>query len=874
MAGGEGTRLRPLTANQPKPMLPLGNRPIMDHIIRHVRDHGFKDIVVTVQFLASQVRNYFGDGSDMGVDLTYATEPTPLGTAGSVRNAADRLQEPFLVISGDALTDIDVDELVRFHRQRGALATIALVRVPNPLEFGIVITTEDGRVERFLEKPHWGQVFSDTINTGIYVLEPEIFAAIPDGGPADFAADVFPKLLAEGAPLYGFVADGYWQDVGSLEAYQHAHQDILDGLVKVDVRGFQVRPGVWLGEGAELDPDATLTAPVLIGDFAKVEAGARLREYTVVGSGVVVKRKAFLHRAIVHDNAYIGPGASLRGCVVGRSADVKRGGRIEDGVVVGDNADVGPGAILQPNVKIYPYKTVEAGAIVNKSIIWEGRGARGLFDERGITGLANIDVTPELALRVAMALGSTLKKGSRVTLGRDASRVSRALKRTLVAGLNSAGVTCEDLELAPAPSVRFSATRSGASGGMYVRTAPDDSQSIELAIFGDDGTDLDEGARRRIERTYNREEFRRAFGQEMGELRYPPRAIEHYAAALVDGLDAAAVRRRGFKVVIDAGGGTATLVLPFLLPRLGLDSLIVNGQLDEARVAPTEEEHRGDLDRLAKLVTASGADLGVRFDAVGERLVLVDEGGAVLGLDRALLLYVDLMVRTGWGGAIALPVSTTRLAAELAGRHGYRVEGTKLAASALMRSAQREGVVFAGAEGGGYAFPALQPAYDALLAFGKLLELLSVHRIGLAEAVAALPEPFMVRRQVPTPWEKKGAVMRQLIEASKGRRVDATDGIKVFHQPPGGPAAPARSARSPGSATAVGAPPGSPAVVAPVPSTRPTAVAGPAADDWALVIPDPAEPVTHLWAEAGGEAEAAALADEYEALIRRVVDGG
>jgi mannose-1-phosphate guanylyltransferase / phosphomannomutase len=834
MAGGEGTRLRPLTANQPKPMLPVGNRPIMEHIIRHVRDYGFKDIVVTVQFLASQVRNYFGDGSDMEVDLAYATEPTPLGTAGSVRNAAEMLAETFVVISGDALTDIDLDEVVGFHRRRGALATVVLKRMPNPLEFGIVITRDDGRIERFLEKPHWGQVFSDTINTGIYVLEPEVFEHIPEGQPSDFAGDVFPRLLDQGAPLFGFVADGYWEDVGSLEAYQRAHQDILDGKVEVDVRGFQVRPGIWLGEGAEIDPDAVLTAPVLIGDFTKVEAGARLREYTVVGSGVIVKRDAFLHRAIVHDNAYIGPGTSLRGCVVGRNADVKRG-RVEDGVVVGDNAHIGHGAILQPNVKVYPYKTVEPGAIVTKSIIWEGRGARGLFGEDGVSGIGNVDLTPEMVLRVATAFGSTLKKGSRVTLGRDTSRVSRALKRAMIAGLNSAGVTCEDLELAPAPSVRFSAARMGASGGMYVRTSPKDSQSVELAVFGGDGSDVDEGTRRRIERTYYREEFRRTFGQEMGELRYPPRAVEHYAVALVHSLDDAVVRHRRFKVVIDAGAGTASLVLPHLLSRLSLDSLIVNGHLDETRVAPTEAERQADLDRLAKLVTASGADLGVRFDAVGERIVLVDERGAILGLDRALLLYVDLIVRTEGGGGIALPVSTTRLAAGLATRHGRQVHGCKLSTSAIMRAAQREGVVFAGAEGGGYVFPVLHPAYDGLLSFGKLLELLAVHDTTLGAAADALPEPSVVRRRVPTPWERKGAVMRQLVEASKGRRVDDTDGIKVFHTPAGSGGA----------------------------------EAGPWGDDWVLAIPDTVEPVTHLWAEAGDEPAAEALAEEYEALIRR-----
>jgi mannose-1-phosphate guanylyltransferase/phosphomannomutase len=833
MAGGEGTRLRPLTANQPKPMLPLGNRPMMEHIVRHVHNHGFRDIVVTVQFLASQVRNYFGDGSDMGVDLTYATETTPLGTAGSVKNAREQLQETFLVISGDALTDVDLGELVAFHRSSGAMATVALKHMENPLEFGIVITREDGRIERFLEKPHWGQVFSDTINTGIYVLEPEVFEHIPDG-PSDFAGDIFPKLLELGVPLFGFVVDGYWEDVGNLDAYQRAHQDILDGRVRLDLGGFEVRPGLWLGEGAEVDPDARLDGPVLIGDWAKVERNAHLREYSVIGNGVVVKAGAMLHRAIVHDNAYIGQGASLRGCVVGRSADVKHGGRVEDGAVVGDNANIGHSAILQPNVKIYPFKTVEPGATVTKSIIWEGRGATSLFDEQGVSGLANVDVTPELALRVAMAFGSTLKKGSRVTLGRDASRVSRAFKRALVAGLNSTGVTCLDLELAPEPAVRFAATKAGASGGMYVRTSPKDSQSIELAVFADDGCDLDAGARRKLERTFNREEFRRAFGREMGELRYPPRAIELYTAALLDAIDVRTVRERGFKLVIDAGGGTSQQVLPYLLPRLGLDTLTVNGQFDEARTSMDPALVGADLERLARLVTASGADLGVRFDPVAERITLVDERGTVLRLDRALLLYVDLVSRSAEPGDIALPVSTTRWANELAAKHGRTVVGTKLAASAVARVAQREGMIFAGAEGGGYAFPSLHPSYDGLMAFGKLLELLAAEGTGLSKAVDELPEVSLVRREIPTPWGRKGAVMRQIVEAAKDRHTVDTDGIKVFHGHGEG-------------------------------SSR--------ADDWVLVIPDTVEPTTHLWAEAASMPEADELADAYEALVRRAAEG-
>src|SRR6201985_2383398 len=182
MAGGEGTRLRPMTAHQPKPLLSVANRPIMEAVLRLLRRPGFTDTVVTVQFLAALVRNYFGDGEDFGMALQYATEEMPLGTAGSVKNAEDALRDgPFLVISGDALTDIDLSAMVAYHKKQGALVTVGLTRVPNPLEFGMIIVDDDGRIQRFLEKPTWGQVFSDTVNTGIYVMEPELLAEGPQG---------------------------------------------------------------------------------------------------------------------------------------------------------------------------------------------------------------------------------------------------------------------------------------------------------------------------------------------------------------------------------------------------------------------------------------------------------------------------------------------------------------------------------------------------------------------------------------------------------------------------------------------------------------------------------------------------------------------
>ncbi len=240
-------------------------------------------------------------------------------------------------------------------------------------------------MERFLEKPTWGQVFSDTVNTGIYVMEPEVFNYVAADTSVDWSGDVFPQLLKEGKPIYGFVAEGYWEDVGTHDSYVKAQADVLEGKVDVDIDGFEISPGVWVAEGAEVDAEAVLRGPLYIGDYAKVEAGVELREHTVLGSNVVVKRGAFLHRAIVHSNVYIGPQSNLRGCVIGKNTDVMRAARIEDGAVIGDECLVEEESIIAGNVRVYPFKTIEAGAYINTSVIWESRGQEHLFGARGVS---------------------------------------------------------------------------------------------------------------------------------------------------------------------------------------------------------------------------------------------------------------------------------------------------------------------------------------------------------------------------------------------------------------------------------------------------------------------------------------------------------
>ena len=824
MAGGEGTRLRPLTSNQPKPMMPMANRPLMEHVVRRLAGHGIDDIVVTVAFLASHIRNYFGDGSELGVSMRYATEDTPLGTAGSVRNAAAELDDTFLVISGDVLSDIDLDAVVKAHRASGALATIALRRVENPVDFGIVITNAEGWVERFLEKPTWGQVFSDTINTGIYVLEPQILDLIPEGEAVDFAEMVFPAALQRGMAIQGLVVDGYWEDVGTIEAYHRAHREVLDERVSVDIPGFRLGDGIWLGEGADVDPAAEITGPAIIGDNCRIEAGARVGEYTVLGSNVVVKHDASLARTIVHDHVYVGPGASLSGCIVGRSADLRRGARAEEGVVLGEECFVGEGALITQGVKVYPYKTVEAGAVVNSSIVWESRGQRTLFGRRGVRGLANVDVTAELAVRLAAAYGTSLKKGSVVCCSRDTSRVGRTLKRAVMSGLNLSGIHVEDLELAPVPLTRFHVRSERAQGGVTVRLSPDDAATVEIRFFDAQGADIDDVAKRKVERLLARDDFRRAFAGDIGDIVYPPRALEYYTAALLRSIDVEAVRARGFKLVLDTSFGSASVVLNPVLAKLGAEVLAVNPFAATAAAAHAGEDLATRLARVQTLVRASGSHLGVVFDPDGETLRLVDDTGHVLSDEESLLALLSLVAETRPGARVALPVAASREAERIAAASGATITWAKLSTAHLMEVAGSGGVDFAASGGGGYLWPDFLPAADAVATMAKALDLLALTGRPLSSVVAGLPSVHVAHETVSTPWERKGAVMRTTMEQAQDKELVLVDGIKVLH-----------------------------------------------ADGWALVLPDPEEPLTHVWAEGGSEGGARALAQEYAGRIRAVL---
>ena len=781
MAGGFGTRLRPLTTHVPKPMVPMGNVPIMEHALRLLRRHGFTDLRALLYFLPETITGHFGDGSRLGVTLGYVTPTADLGTAGAVKFAVGALAETILVISGDVLTDFDLGAAIAFHRERRAEATMVLTRVEHPLPYGVVITDEGGRVTRFLEKPSWGEVFSDTINTGIYVLEPSVFDLIPPQREYDFGKELFPALLAQGRALYGYVADGYWRDVGDLVEYRVAHLDLLQGRLRVEIPGTKltgIPASVWLDDGARIDPAAKLAGAVIVGRGARVEAGARVTD-SVIGPGAVVGEGAGVTGSVLWEGAEVGPGAVLKEVIIGRRALVRAKAFLAEGVAVGDFSKIGESSVVKANVKVWPYKEVEDGATLAVSLVWGERWSRALFGRYGVTGLANIEVSPEFASKLGAAFGASLGKRRAVITSRDHHKTSRMINRALMAGLLSVGVDVQDLGVAPIPVVRYQIPALGLAGGSHVRKSPYDRELLDIKFFDARGLDLAPEREKAVERLFFREDFYRAPMEETGALSFPHAGTDRYRDGLLRTVDRVVVRRAQLRIVLDYAFGPASAIFPSILGELGVDVISLSAYLDEARIAKSAEEFRRSLDQLSNIVRTLGADLGVLLDTGGEKLFLVDEKGEIVPGDLALVLVALLAMRTHPAGSVVVPITASQAVDRLAEEHGFALLRSRGSPRALAEAAMRPGVVLVGEELGGFIFPAFQPAFDAMAAVVKLLEMMARLEVRLHSLVRAVPESHVTRGEVPCPNEKKGAVMRRLLEHTKGQAVELVEGVRV-----------------------------------------------------------------------------------------------
>jgi len=823
MAGGEGSRLRPLTINRPKPMVSIVNKPCLGHIFDLVQRHGINDAFVTLQYLASQIQDSFGDGGALGMRLRYSVEESPLGTGGSVRQIGDALGDTFLVISGDALTDIDLSQVLAFHKERRAAVTLTLVHVANPLEYGVVISGEDGRITKFLEKPSWGEVFSDTINTGIYVIEPRVLERYQPGEAFDFSKDLFPALLAEGEPLYGYVASGYWTDVGSIPEYVRANADLLQGKLTAAPLGKEILPGVYTNGDVEIDESARITGPVYLGDGVKIGPEVEIIGPTVLRDYVAVDVGAIVDRSIVWRNSYIGERAELHGSIVGRQCALKSRVTLEEGSVIGDHCVVNDNARVRSQVKIWPDKQIESGAVVGSSLIWGSQGRRALFGRFGVTGLVNIDLTPEFAARLGSAYGSTLPKGSTVTMNRDQHRSSRMLKRALMGGIVSAGVHVADLGQAPLPIGRFHTRRIGAAGGVHVRISPFDVRVCDVKFFDRQALDMGKAQERKVETVFFREDFRRVSHEDVGGIFESARIGEAYGEAfLAEIVHRREVAAREFKIVVNYSHGTAAQFLPQLLNTLGVELVAINGVVSENVGSRSFDEFQDEKRELAAIVATLGASFGVIIDAGGEKVFVVDDKGRITNDMHFLAAFAALSARVT-PGVVAVPVYAPSSIERIVGEAGGRVQRVRASAEAQMNIAAREHPLVVGDGVGGFIFSRFLPSYDGLFATVRLLELLAITGRSLSDVIDEIPPSNVARLQVPCPWDQKGRVMRVLAQDPKTEGTRQVDGVK--HQ---------------------------------------------SDSEWVLVLPDADRPLFNVYAEARDEGRAWTLAHEYAERLEQL----
>lgn len=781
MSGGFGTRLRPLTCNIPKPMVPMMNKPMMQHIVDLIKKLGINQIVSTLFYQPEIITSYFGDGTKFGVHIQYRKAEADYGTAGSVRNAADFLDERFIIISGDVLTDFDLTKAIEFHEKKKAKATLVLTRATNPLAFGVVITDSNGKITRFLEKPTWGEVFSDTINTGIYIIEPEVLQLIPFQKEFDFSKNLFPAMLEQDMGLYGYIAEGYWRDIGNLNEYQEAHLDALDDKMKIACEGNRVG-SAYVGTNTLIETAIdNLQGKVLIGRNCKIGKNVKIIK-SVIGNDCVIGDGTIIRNSVIWSDTTIGKGAELTSCVIGKWCSIGDYATISDNVFISDKCTIGNESKLAPNIKLWPGKEVEDGAILTRSLVWEDKWLKDLFTDARITGLSNIEMNPEFGAKLGAAFGALVGKGKTVLMSRDVDNVSRMMNRAIMCGLMSAGVDVGDLRAVSIPILRQELRNGKHAGGIHVRKSPFDKNLTDIIFFDGKGKDLPTSKTKSLERIFFGEDFPRVLPEEVGGVTFPERAQESYIEKFLSTINVDAISQAKFKLVVDYSSGIASSIFPNILGSLHVQVLSQNAFLDAKKLTRNEEEYNEAVVQLSHIVTSLGYDVGFLLDAGAEKCFVVDENGKFINNDRLLTLVTYLFLSAYPDvKKIAVPVTASAEIDLIAQHMGVEVVKTRDSHLSLMEAATREDIKFVGGTKGGFIFTDFLFASDGMYSVAKILEMMALTNTRFGKLDQQVPKLHMNRRVIHVPWDKKGKVMRYLMKETDHypQRI-LLDGVKLI----------------------------------------------------------------------------------------------
>ncbi len=721
MAGGEGVRLRPLTLDKPKPLVPILGEPVMGYALKLLSRHGLTEVAATLQYLPKAIRDTFGKGDAYDVRLRYLEETAPRGTAGSVRMTKGMTADTFVVLSGDGLTDCDLNEAMAFHRSKNAMATLVLKSVPIPLAYGVVITNSDGRIQRFVEKPDWSGVFSDQVNTGIYILEKEVLDLIPEEEPYDFGKQLFPKMVAQGLAVYGFLMDGYWCDIGDQEAYVQAQLDLLRGEVDLPITGHAQGFG-WFHGDSLVEEGASLEGLCYIGKGAHIMKGAVLGQGAVIGPGAVVEEGAHIIRSCLWENSRVGRCAHVEGAVVCRGAVVRPGARMMEGCALGMGAILGAHALLHSGVKVWPEKEVGKELQATEHVVW-GDVKCMRFDGDGIITVESPAKADQLAAAALHALGATS-----VALGyRDGGE---ALYHCLAGAFAARGA--ETLMLGPCFAPLLSRVQRTMRTPLSVLV-----EGQQVTFGGSKGMPLARDQRQKIENCAQRQEYPPAFTQSAAIT--PMHGMEElYLAQLCAGVDPAVFEKSGLQAAVFCDDPALRMLAVRLLHKAGLKKVRAQDTRD-LMVKPWET--------------------GFLLDDAGTQAFALDSVG-VPDEDRQQLLCYHLAAMEG-----ALPLfvpSDAPRAVEALGP-------TRFSAQAHPESLKEEAS----------ALRQHDLIHDGLCRMLSVLQILAKEGLTLQNLWARLPKTYRVRADVPCSPGEKGRILRLLCESAREKELG--EGVRIRH---------------------------------------------------------------------------------------------
>ncbi len=783
MAGGFGTRIQPLTNSRPKPMLPIINRPMMEKTMMTLKDLGIKEFIVLLYFKPEIIQDYFGDGSDFGIKITYVVPDDDYGTAGAVKLAQEHIgDENFIIISGDLVTDFNFQKIFDYHAEKKSKLTITLTSVDNPLEFGVVIANEDGKIEKFLEKPSWGEVFSDTINTGIYIIEPEILNYIPQNENYDFAKDLFPRLMREGIDLMAGYAKGYWRDVGNPESYREVYEDILSGKVNFKINGKkQIFPDgvLYSKNGYKLDKSIEIIGTVVLGEGVTLKKNIKLNNI-VIGDSVTIGKDSNIRNSVIWENVTIGRGTKLDGCVICNNNKIGKNFTAKAGLILAENCEIGELVNIEKDVTIWADKVIEDASIISNNLILGSKYKNSIFEYGKVVGQSNVELSCEMATKLAEAFGATLPVGSTILMSRDYHKNSRMLKRAFVGGILSSGVNVVDYNAIPSSIMRCNiATHDKFIAGVYFNQKINDPTSTVITFFNNEALRINSDLSKKIEKSFFKESFRRVDYSKIGEIYQSEHEKEYkfYKKEIERLLQLHKFKCIDCRIAVDMMHGIASEVFPDILNDLGIDNIMFNAHEDVSRLANINSLVKQSNSDMSSIIKALKLDAGFILYPYGQRLDIVCDNGIVLNKQTSLFVVLMLLNMEAKNLGIKKGVFLPTWASDIVEFENIDIERGQY--SNFKDEELRKYDLVATGEGN-FSFTEFATHRDSMYATLKILEMILTQGVKLSELISSLPKFYYKTTQVPCTQALKGKMMRMFLQDAKGKKSSTLDGVKIW----------------------------------------------------------------------------------------------